>query len=129
MSRAIVAKHYGRLASLWPTDVLRPETQFQKVLRSRIDNAPKPDPEIQGFLEKVLGPDQQSRSAGLKEVNALYSLLENRYTKASPFSSEMMRPKSDPDYYNKLEKELEATPSRSWFGKVFNRVRGLVRLQ
>ncbi|TKX24473.1 hypothetical protein C1H76_3080 [Elsinoe australis] len=129
MNRAVVAKHYARLASRWPQDVLRPETRFQKVLMARTESAPSPNPEIQGFLEKVLGPDQKPRAAELKEANALYSLLENRYSKASPLSTDMMKPKSDPEYYSRLERELEATPSRSWFGKVFNRVKGLVRLQ
>ncbi|PSK53885.1 hypothetical protein B9Z65_7691 [Elsinoe australis] len=129
MNRAVVAKHYARLASRWPQDVLRPETQFQKVLMARTESAPSPNPEIQGFLEKVLGPGQTPRAVELKEVNALYSLLENRYSKASPLSTDMMKPKSDPEYYSRLERELKATPSRSWFGKVFNRVKGLVRLQ
>ncbi|KAF4556133.1 Hypothetical protein D9617_1g080080 [Elsinoe fawcettii] len=122
MSRAIAAKHYARLASAWPKDVLRPETQFQKILTSRIETAPSSNPETEGFLEKVLGSGRNARSAELKEVNALYSLLENRYSKASPLSSDMLKPKSDPEYYTRLEKELEATPGRSWFGKVFNRL-------
>ncbi|PNS21232.1 hypothetical protein CAC42_1011 [Sphaceloma murrayae] len=129
MSRIIVAKHYARLASRWPQDILRPETQFQKVLAARKDAAPLPNAESEGFLDKVLGTDKAPRAAELKEVNALYSLLENRYSKASALSKAMMKPKSDPEYYSRLEKELEATPSRSWFGKVFNRVRGLIRLQ
>lgn len=49
---------------------------------ARTESAPSPNPEIQGFLEKVLGPGQKPRAAELKEVNALYSLLENRYSKA-----------------------------------------------
>lgn len=49
---------------------------------ARTESAPSPNPEIQGFLEKVLGPDQKPRAAELKEANALYSLLENRYSKA-----------------------------------------------
>ncbi|KAJ3578459.1 hypothetical protein NPX13_g2115 [Xylaria arbuscula] len=57
--------HILRALSQWPKDTIRPEVQFQVVLQKRFEQ-PK--------LE--LSEDEQ-----LKQANALYSLLDNRYKK------------------------------------------------
>lgn len=68
-----------RALSRWPADVLRPESQFQDAIRKRVDRK---------FLDAAAVPSTSgSATAGivvnekkeLEQVNALYSLLENRY--------------------------------------------------
>ncbi|TID14426.1 hypothetical protein E2P81_ATG09299 [Venturia nashicola] len=67
MSRANIAKHYSRILSQWPKDLIRPEVQFQRVIQARAANA--------------ASIHEGQETAELKNVNALYSLLDNRYTK------------------------------------------------
>jgi len=40
-----------------------------------------------------------------------------------------MEPKSNPTYYKDLITELEEAPNRTWFTRVKNRLKGLVRLE
>ncbi|GAM83149.1 hypothetical protein ANO11243_011350 [Dothideomycetidae sp. 11243] len=82
MSRTVVSRHYARIASQWPKDILRPEVQFQTLLNARINSAPAIEAEREDLLSKVLGTSRQPRSSELQEVNALQSLLEDRYSKA-----------------------------------------------
>ncbi|KAK5018806.1 hypothetical protein LTR16_001202 [Cryomyces antarcticus] len=62
MSREAISKHYSRILTLWPKDPLRPEVSFEPLLRKRV-------------ADKTTGPEQG------RQINALYSLLDNRYTK------------------------------------------------
>jgi hypothetical protein len=66
----LVYKHYLRALSRWPTDPLRPDCQFQDAMRRRIDQRLSP--------QNAANVDAR---AELEQVNALYSLLENRYSK------------------------------------------------
>jgi hypothetical protein len=62
-----LAKHYQRIAALWPKDPVRPERLFTKVTE---------------FREKRLADLSQTELQGeLRNVNALYSLLDDRYSK------------------------------------------------
>jgi cytochrome b pre-mRNA-processing protein 6 len=62
-----VSKHYSRILSQWPKDPLRPEVSFQKVLEARVAASQDlPEGDV---------------AAELRNTNALYSLLDNRYTK------------------------------------------------
>ena len=62
-----MAKHYARLLSRWPKDPLRPENTFHKLLSARAAKANSlSDTEV---------------NAELRNVNALYSLLDDRYKK------------------------------------------------
>ncbi len=44
-----------------------------------------------------------------------------------PLSARMLRPASNPDYYDGLLKELKEAPGRSWFGSVVKRWKGALR--
>ncbi|KAI1367605.1 hypothetical protein F5Y08DRAFT_297791 [Xylaria arbuscula] len=105
--------HILRALSQWPKDTIRPEVQFQVVLQKRFEQ-PK--------LE--LSEDEQ-----LKQANALYSLLDNRYKKTYPITGSLLQPKSNPTYFTDLIKELEEAPTRSYFQRLWLRVKGIVRLQ
>jgi len=41
----------------------------------------------------------------------------------------MLRPKGNPEYYEKLMKELEAAPERSWLGSKINAWKGWIRMR
>lgn len=50
-------------------------------------------------------------------------------TVQNPLPDSMMRPKSDPEYYDRLRKQLDETPERSWFSNFARRLGGMIRLQ
>ncbi|RYC57259.1 hypothetical protein CHU98_g8964 [Xylaria longipes] len=65
MSRQAISgqRHILRALSQWPKDTIRPEIQFQTVLQKR-------------FEQPKLNLSEEEQ---LRQANALYSLLENRY--------------------------------------------------
>ncbi|MCJ1247712.1 hypothetical protein MMC30_004927 [Trapelia coarctata] len=65
--------------------------------------------------------------AELEQVNVFYSFLENRYTKKYPLSQHIMKPLSNPEYYDTLLHELQEAPNRSWFGAMINKWKGYIR--
>ncbi|RQM07577.1 hypothetical protein DH86_00002032, partial [Scytalidium sp. 3C] len=97
----------GRILSRWPKDPLRPDFQFQDVMRRRIDRQ---------FLEAKSSVNEK---AELENANILYSLLGNRYRQMGS----LLKPASNPTYYEDLIKELEEAPTRSWFGRWKNKWR------
>ncbi|OJD35642.1 cytochrome b pre-mrna-processing protein 6 p07253 [Diplodia corticola] len=107
-----IAKHYARIAGAWPKDVLRPTVQFQEALKTRAAAA-------------SAAPAAQE----LKDVNALYSLLENRYANKYPVSPALLKPRSNPSYYDDLMVELSRAPDRSWFERFTTRWKGFLRLK
>ncbi|KAL8951402.1 MAG: hypothetical protein Q9222_002623 [Ikaeria aurantiellina] len=70
-----------------------------------------------------------NEQADLEQVNALYSFLEDRYTKKYPLSDRLLKPASNPQHYENLLKEFEEAPRRSWFGRLVNSWKGFVRWQ
>ncbi|KAH0264993.1 hypothetical protein KCU91_g11709, partial [Aureobasidium melanogenum] len=118
------SKHYARILSQWPVDRLRPEITFQSVLKKRLEAAP-----IATINETNTARTQPPKPRNeAREVNALYSLLDNRYSSAYPLSNAMMHPASAPDHYTTLVKELDEVPDRTFFQRVASRFRGMIRL-
>ncbi|KAI4858664.1 hypothetical protein F4820DRAFT_441999 [Hypoxylon rubiginosum] len=105
-------RHILRALSQWPKDTLRPQVQFQDVLRKRFEAS-----------------SSLSEQDQLKQANALYSLLDNRYKKKYPITGSLLRPRSKPTYFTDLVKELEAAPNRSYLERMLLRLKGVVRLQ
>ncbi|PQE32387.1 hypothetical protein CJF32_00001141 [Rutstroemia sp. NJR-2017a WRK4] len=122
MSQSVAYKHYIRGLSRWPKDILRPETQFTDVIRRRIDKK---------FLPAANGSAAApvNEKAELRQVNALYSLLEDRYKRKYPLSDKIMKPASNPNLYQDLLKELEAAPTRTYFQGLINRWKKMVRFK
>ncbi|KAL1849861.1 hypothetical protein Daus18300_013118 [Diaporthe australafricana] len=110
----------------WPKDALRPECQLQDVLSKRLAES-----------NKFPGRDNSNTAADpAKQVNALVSLLANRYAAAYPTAPApesatggMMAPRSNPTYYGDLMRDLEAAPTRSWGQRVALKLRGMFRLE
>ncbi|KAI5237833.1 hypothetical protein E4T43_07847 [Aureobasidium subglaciale] len=124
MSRAQASKHYARILSQWPVDRLRPEISFQSVLKKRLEAAPVAQVN-QANTAQASAPKPRNED---REINALYSLLENRYTSVYPVSPNMMRPLSAPDHYTNLVKELDEVPDRTFFQRIANRFKSMIRL-
>ncbi|KAL5355198.1 hypothetical protein BJX96DRAFT_170442 [Aspergillus floccosus] len=105
----------ARLAEVDPTKQSRQlqEQQQQQQRTTAQTTQPSPSPEAQGLSESSL--------------NALSSLLEDRYARRYPLSPRLRRPPSDPDYYDNLIREFEEAPSRDWWGRLGKRVKGLFR--
>lgn len=85
---------------------------------------------------KFPGRDNSNAADPAKQVNALVSLLANRYATAYPTSPApesatggMMTPRSNPTYYGDLMRDLEAAPTRSWGQRVVLKLRGMFRLE
>lgn len=102
----IIYKHYQRVLSQWPVDLLRPEISFQSAMQRRIDRRFGPDSSStsspvssssslsqsnMNSKPKANGESTTSSSitfdepSELEQVNVLYSLLENRYLKQVSF--------------------------------------------
>lgn len=106
--------HILRALNRWPKDALRPDVQFQEVMKKRFET-----------------PGSGSEEERLRQANALYSLLDNRYRKRYPINGEssLLKPKSNPAHYTELVKELDEAPSRTFLQKLLLRAKGVVRLQ
>ncbi|KAI4737967.1 hypothetical protein E4T50_11575 [Aureobasidium sp. EXF-12298] len=124
MSRVQASKHYARILSQWPVNRLRPELTFQTLLKKRIEAAPVA--QVNEANTARAQPPKPRNEA--QEVNALYSLLENRYATAYPLSNAMMHPASSPEHYTTLVKELDEVPDRTFFQRIASRWKNMVRM-
>ncbi|KAI9773340.1 MAG: hypothetical protein M1840_007555 [Geoglossum simile] len=113
-------KHYLRALRRWPIDILRPELSFQTTVRRRVDARLLP-PRTPSASQPI------DETAELAQVNALYSLLENSYSRKYPISDKFLGPASNPTYYADLLAEIEEAPKRSWMGRMANRWKGFLR--
>ncbi|KAL2023274.1 hypothetical protein VTK56DRAFT_3012 [Thermocarpiscus australiensis] len=117
-ARRIAARHFQGALLRWPKDPLRPECQLQDVLAKRLEKG-QLAPSAKGVTQE---------QADLKQANALYSLLEDRYKNKYRAAPQLFEPKSNPTYYKDLVKELEEAPNRTWLGRLAKRLSGIIRL-
>ncbi|KAM3422285.1 hypothetical protein BST61_g2644 [Cercospora zeina] len=131
MSRQQIISQYTRLLARWPKDMLRPEKIFQQlVLEPRISKAPS-SPPAGVTSEAITSPSSQSTYLRNEssEVTAANLLLENSFSKQFPPGQRVMEPASNPQHYEILKRELEELPSRSVFGNLVKRLKGMVRFR
>ncbi|KAH6649492.1 hypothetical protein F5144DRAFT_616644 [Chaetomium tenue] len=122
-ARSAAANHFRGALARWPKDPLRPECQLQDVLAKRLEK---------GKLAPVTAGAKQEQ-ADVKQANALYSLLEDRYKNKANLAqyrpaAKIFEPQSNPTYYKDLVKELEEAPTRSWLQRLGKRLSGIVRM-
>ena len=120
MATKSLLPHYTRLLRLWPLDRLRassPSLQFQRLLEQRLNTPPHSAPSIHAS-----GPSK-------REINAAYLLLDDTFGRKYKLSERMMKPQSQPEHYERLAREIEEAPDRSWFGRVVKRLGGMVRFR
>ncbi|TVY87778.1 hypothetical protein LAWI1_G003511 [Lachnellula willkommii] len=104
MSSSVAYKHYIRALSHWPKDALRPDCQFQDVIRRRVDKR---------FLP-VEGQKPADEKAELEQYR---------------ITGDLMKPQSNPTHYTDLIHEMEAVPNRTWWGNMTNRWKGFLRFK
>ncbi|KPI44450.1 uncharacterized protein AB675_8427 [Cyphellophora attinorum] len=108
-------KHWARIIQRWPVDKVRPEpVSFQTIMRRRVERLTNPvlateagkTPSSEAPVE-TQPPPTLNEQKEMGQVNALYSLLENRYATAYPMPETMRYPASRKTHYDDLLKELE----------------------
>lgn len=105
----------------WPSDPVRPASvSVQSYLQSHLSRPSK-------------SPDksQQQSTAPISEssLNALSSLVSNRYARRYPLAPRLRRPQSNPDHYDNVVKEFAEAPTRDWWGRLSKRLGGLFRFK
>lgn len=118
-ARSLAYKHFQRALAQWPKDPLRPDFQLQDVLSKRIESQ----------FKGAAAVDARTEEAQLKQANALYSLLEDRYKTKYRIIGNLMEPRSNPTHYTELMKELEEAPRRTWLQRIAKRLGGMIRLR
>jgi len=129
MPAATTLKHYQRALARWPKDALRPDVSFSKVMQTRVERRYLPNHQISDSTKpptEALSP-RLDDAVELEQANALFSFLENRYAKKYPLSNHLMKPASNPQYYENIKRELEEAPKRSWIGRFINSWKGSMR--
>ncbi|KAL1962993.1 hypothetical protein VTN77DRAFT_8839 [Rasamsonia byssochlamydoides] len=115
---------HARIAHLikhWPADPVRPSSvSVQTYLESRL-------PKSEGGAAS--SPQQGKSPLSESSVNALYSLLDNRYSKRYPLPHNLRYPASNPDHYDAVVREFEEAPNRNWLGRLAKRLKGMLRFK
>ncbi|KAG8158234.1 hypothetical protein KVR01_011995 [Diaporthe batatas] len=126
-TKEALRRTYTKALAAWPKDPLRPTCQLQDVLSRRLAGS-----------NRFPGPDDNNtpETAAAAQVNAVLSLLSNRYLTTYPAdptpdsaTGGMLRPRSNPTYYDDLVRDLDAAPTRSWAQRVGLKLRGMFRWQ
>ncbi|KAG2027434.1 hypothetical protein GB937_001177 [Aspergillus fischeri] len=111
-----IQNRISHLLKHWPTDPVRPASVS-----------------VQTYLQSRLQPTQPQQAQPSKveiseaSLNALSSLLEDRYARRYPLPPKLRRPASNPDHYDNVVKEFEEAPGRDFWGRMGKRLRGLFR--
>lgn len=116
-------------------DKIRPEAvSFQTIMQRRIDRVTNPSLNAAATSVKAnealvsAAPIEFNEQKEMKQVNALYSLLENRYSDAYPMPHQFRYPASRETHYEDLLQELENAPTRSKFSSFMQRLKGRLRM-
>ncbi|PNY24608.1 Uncharacterized protein TCAP_05467 [Tolypocladium capitatum] len=120
MSRPIARRVYGDVFAKWPKQELRPDYQFQDVLRRVVDERyarPTPPPEAEELLK--------ARALQFLVQNKFRDRVHWQYKLKGP----MLEPTSQPTYFEDLVREIEEAPKRTWLGRIGKRLSGMIRLQ
>ncbi|KAL4776343.1 hypothetical protein BDW60DRAFT_82319 [Aspergillus nidulans var. acristatus] len=120
----------SRLAHLikhWPTDPIRPASvSVQTYLQSRLSSQPQAQ---DSSPSTTTAASAKASAIPQSSLNALDSLLENRYAKRYPLSEKLRHPASNPDHYDNLLQEFEEAPNRDVIGRIRKRLSGLLRFK
>ncbi|BCS24601.1 ubiquinol-cytochrome c reductase complex assembly factor 2 [Aspergillus puulaauensis] len=112
----------------WPADPIRPSSvSVQTYLQSRLpqSQSQSPEPSKAGATTAAIPTGTISEPS----INALTSLLEDRYAKRYPLPPMLRHPASNPDHYDDLIREFEEAPTRDILGRIKKKLGGLFRFQ
>lgn len=73
------------------------------------------------------GIQRRYEFAAYLEGGTMDVAMTDEYRNQYPLSEKMMRPASNPNYYDGLLKELNEAPTRSWFQSMVIRWKGSLR--
>lgn len=65
----------------------------------------------------------------MKQVNALYALLENRFAKDTRLPNQLRYPASQQTHYDDILAESDRAPSRGFLTKMTDKLKGMIRLR
>ncbi|RDA89429.1 hypothetical protein CP532_6220 [Ophiocordyceps camponoti-leonardi (nom. inval.)] len=123
MSRSMARRIYADALAQWPTQALRPDYQFQDVLRKAVDER------FQSYRPSMEAEEVQ-------RARALQFLIQNKFRDKArellnwyKLRGPMLEPKSQPTYFADLVHEIDEAPKRSWLGRLGKRLAGLIRLR
>ncbi|KAK8254477.1 hypothetical protein HDK77DRAFT_423285 [Phyllosticta capitalensis] len=122
-----IARHYARIASLWPVDTLRPALSFQTALNKRQKAVTSSTTSSTTTTTTTTTTSATSSPQASRDLNALYSLLDNRYKRAYPLSPRFLRPNSKATYYEDLMQELERSTQRNWWQGFVTKMKARLR--
>ncbi|EXJ85775.1 hypothetical protein A1O1_06143 [Capronia coronata CBS 617.96] len=131
--QSVAVKHWARIIKRWPVDRVRPEhISFQTVMQGRLQKASSPSAAAENVkaneaLVSPANPPQLDEAREMRQVNALYSLLEDRYFNAYPIPAKLRNPESMPTHYDDVIKEMDEAPSRTWTQSLMKRIKGSLR--
>ncbi|EXJ59607.1 hypothetical protein A1O7_03753 [Cladophialophora yegresii CBS 114405] len=132
-NNSVILKHWARIIKQWPVDRVRPaHVHFQKVMQSRLlklQNPAAATANVKSNDAHAIPVEPFNEQTELRQVNALYALLENRFEKEYPIPQRVRHPRSSASHYDDLVKELDEAPNRSWITNLWNRLKGSVRLR
>uniref|UniRef100_A0A8H7N4W7 Ubiquinol-cytochrome-c reductase complex assembly factor 2 n=1 Tax=Bionectria ochroleuca TaxID=29856 RepID=A0A8H7N4W7_BIOOC len=115
MSRPLSHRIYTEVLSKWPKQELRPDYQLQDVIRATIDKR------FQAYQ-----PSMEAEE--LFKARSLQFLQQNRWNEKYKLSGQMLKPTSQPTYFDDLIREIEEAPKRTWFERLGKRLSGMIRL-
>ncbi|OAX80797.1 hypothetical protein ACJ72_04864 [Emergomyces africanus] len=133
LSPKTVSAHINRLISRWPSDPVRPSSvSVQTYLKTRLPTS-SPSATTQSQSQSQIQSQSQSQSQqpqlSSSSINALYSLLENRYEKQYPLPQNLRHPRSAPSHYDDVLREFSEAPGRGWVKRMMEKVKGVLRFQ
>ncbi|RPA79787.1 hypothetical protein BJ508DRAFT_363016 [Ascobolus immersus RN42] len=128
-SASALRRGYLRAIEHWPSDPIRPELSFADFLQNRVktDFGIAEDGKVDGSVKPVTAVDFNAEDSK-RQLNAIMTLLDNRYKQKYPVTDHILRPASNPDYYQKLVDEIDEAPKRSWLGRKINAWKGWIRM-
>ncbi|PGH05090.1 hypothetical protein GX51_03188 [Blastomyces parvus] len=143
LSPQTLSAHINRLISRWPSDSVRPAAvSVQTYLKTRLPAAaPTPtttssssspsQPTATTAAPQSQAQQQQQQQSHLSaaSINALYSLLENRYEKQYPLPQNLRHPRSAPSHYDDVLREFSEAPGRGWVKRMVEKFKGVLRFQ
>jgi cytochrome b pre-mRNA-processing protein 6 len=128
-----VLRHWARIIKQWPVDKVRPtHVHFQNLMQSRVQKIQNPAAaasNVRANDAQAIPVEPFNNEKELKQINALYALLENRFEQAYPVAERYRHPRSNPTHFDTIIRELDEAPTRSWLASTWNRIKGSIRLR
>ncbi|PHH59455.1 hypothetical protein CDD81_3185 [Ophiocordyceps australis] len=116
MSRSLAQRIYMDALTQWPKQKLRPDCQFQDVMREAAE-------------ERFRKYQPSMESDELLKARALQYLLQDKCKNKYKLKGPMLEPKSQPTYFSDLAQEIDEAPKRTWLERLGKKLTGMIRLE